>query len=538
MNVNNMTSRLLRQSRHRHALCSLGSALNVAMTALFCHITPAAHATGWYVDNAAKGAGNGTNWANAWTDMTEVVWGGSGVGPGDTLYISGGSTSKTYTNVWSAKGDGTVDNRITIRVGQDAGHNGHVRFDGAAHGDTFPVGQFTALSGNYITLDGAVDGENRMSYINIVNTNSRSYGYSVLSSSVSASIVRFVTFSNVNNGIRLGSGDGSRVHNCEFTVRGDSAIMQTVDGTGWDKILVYSNKVTVCVKPGGGGPDGFQVRPGTSVFNNRFRAKNVDFHTSGQHPDFIQGLDPRWFKFYGNDCVNYGDAGVTLAPMLGASGLQDILIFNNVFRQTTLIDNVPEYIRFLTVDKTYNGFYRNVYIVNNLFADGTNANTSIVATYRELADAGTQGTNNWIANNIWVGSSRNAYNPMFNIQFTNNPSVWTITNNIYNPMQGSSGHVVYYGAKITVSDFIANYDPAGTRALPQFWSYIPFAEDNDFRLQAGDNVARDKGLDFSHLFTTDHDGAPRTGKWDIGPFEFRDFGSRPAAPLALRISPQ
>jgi len=533
---NSMAPRSFQPSRHQRTPTLPTGVLILGLTVLsFLNAGLKSQAANWYVDNAATGANQGTNWANAWTDLTKVVWGGRGVVPGDTLHISGGSTSKTYTNFWSVTVHGTAENRITIRVGQDAGHNGHVYFDGALHGDTFPVGQFTSLGRNYLTLDGSVNGANRMSYVNIVNTNSRSYGYSVLSSSTAECSVRFVNFSNVNNGIKLGSGDGSAIHNCNFTVRGDSAIMQTADGTGWDKILLYSNNVTVWVKPGGGGPDGFQVRPGTSVFNNRFRAESVDLYTSGQHPDFIQGLDPRWFKFYGNECVNFGDAGVTLAPFYGTNGLQDILIFNNIFRQTTLIDNVPEYIRFLTVDKTYNGFYKNVYIVNNLFADGTNANTSILTTYREVANAGVQGTNNWIANNIWVGSSRNAYNPMFNIWFTNNPSVWTITNNIYNPRPGSVGHVTYYGTNKTVTDFIANYDPSGTTSLPQFVRYVPHAEANDFRLQAGDDVARDKGLDFSHLFTSDYDGNHRAGKWNIGPYQFQHSTKAPSPPTDLRL---
>src|SRR5436190_6801362 len=37
-------------------------------------------AANWYVDNAASGgAHNGTNWDNAWSDMTKVVWGANGV---------------------------------------------------------------------------------------------------------------------------------------------------------------------------------------------------------------------------------------------------------------------------------------------------------------------------------------------------------------------------------------------------------------------------------------------------------------------------
>src|SRR6266699_24767 len=84
----------------------------------------------WYVDNAASGANNGTSWASAWTSFSSIVWGSSGVKAGDTLYISGGSSSQTYTSGLSVGASGTSASRITIAVGQDAGHNGTVILSG------------------------------------------------------------------------------------------------------------------------------------------------------------------------------------------------------------------------------------------------------------------------------------------------------------------------------------------------------------------------------------------------------------------------
>jgi hypothetical protein len=495
--------------------------LLVIMAALTCFKVNSAS---WYVDNEAAGANNGTSWTDAWEDMNVVVWGGAGVAPGDTLYISGGETSKTYTNTWTVTAHGTAANRITIRVGQDEGHNGHVYFDGEGRGNQSELSFFSSISRNYITLDGSVDGEARLSYINLVNSNSvaplgRNFCFGIYSSTGIENVYKYINFSNVNSGMKLGYGS---VHNCTFRVRGDAAITQLADGTGWDQILIYSNSVTILVKPGGGGPDGFQVRPGTSVYNNAFRVEQVDYYTSGQHPDYIQGLNPRWFKFYNNVCINYGDSGVTLAPFTGSDGMQDIRIYNNIFRQTELFDNVPEYIRFITSNKQPNGFYKNIYIVNNLFADNDNANTSAVSFYSEVVDAGIQGTNNWLANNIWVGCSINAFNPMFNIRTltANNPSVWTVTNNVYHSVLGdSSGRLVYYGTNMTVAAFIAAVDLTGAGVSPTFVSYVPDSEDNDFRLAEGDTIAIDQGISFSELFTTDADGNERFGTWDIGPYE-------------------
>src|SRR5688572_7028822 len=82
----------------------------------------------WYVDNAATGANNGTSWANAWNNPTNVVW--ASVNPGDTVYVSGGSATKTYTDWLQIGKDGTPGNPITVKIGQDAGHNGIAIFNG------------------------------------------------------------------------------------------------------------------------------------------------------------------------------------------------------------------------------------------------------------------------------------------------------------------------------------------------------------------------------------------------------------------------
>lgn len=46
--------------------------------------------------------------------------------PGDTIYISGGTVSKTYNGGFARPKSGTPGNVITISTGQDAGHTGVV----------------------------------------------------------------------------------------------------------------------------------------------------------------------------------------------------------------------------------------------------------------------------------------------------------------------------------------------------------------------------------------------------------------------------
>jgi hypothetical protein len=74
---------------------------------------------------------------------------------------------------------------------------------------------------------------------------------------------------------------------------------------------------------------------------------------------------------------------------------------------------------------------------------------------------------------------------------------------------------------MSVSDWVAGYDLTGTTNIPSFVNYLGGGSADDLHLLSIDTVARDKGLDFSAIFTTDYDGNPRSGTWDIGPFEYQ-----------------
>lgn len=92
----------------------------------FAFILPAAS---WYVDNAATGENDGTSWSNAWTNPTNIIW--ASVSAGDTVFVSGGSTTKLYVDSLVIGKDGTAGSPVTVRIGQDAGHNGIAIFSNA-----------------------------------------------------------------------------------------------------------------------------------------------------------------------------------------------------------------------------------------------------------------------------------------------------------------------------------------------------------------------------------------------------------------------
>ncbi|HSD63793.1 MAG TPA: hypothetical protein VLB50_08335, partial [Ignavibacteriaceae bacterium] len=82
--------------------------------------------TNYYVDRDANGNGNGTSWANAANTISALNW--NNINGGDTVYVSGGTSSSVYdkdilTNAIITNGI------VTITKGKDSGHNGRVIFE-------------------------------------------------------------------------------------------------------------------------------------------------------------------------------------------------------------------------------------------------------------------------------------------------------------------------------------------------------------------------------------------------------------------------
>ncbi len=100
---------------------------------LFASNTKAA-GTAWYVDSAAAGSGNGTSWQNAWNNPGSVNFGL--MNAGDVLYISGGSSSKTYNGTLNIPA-GT--NGVTVTKGTVIGHSGEVIFEGQGSGSGIKI---------------------------------------------------------------------------------------------------------------------------------------------------------------------------------------------------------------------------------------------------------------------------------------------------------------------------------------------------------------------------------------------------------------
>src|SRR5690349_15494537 len=264
----------------------------------------AVNAADWYVDKNAVGSNAGTSWANAWNSFASINW--TSINPGDNLWISGGPTASTkqYIQTLFVQKSGTSGARITIGVkADDPLHNGTVVIDGSNYID--------ANGKNYITYTGNVGGQQKFRIQNQFNDSNPNFGNAVLADSSIGVKFDSMSFSNVNNALKLDNASSFWVTNVFMRqMRGDSMIKANgAFGAGWDGNKIENCDMEVVVNSiDGGGPDGIQTGNNITIRNNTFRVRRITgFYTSNQHPDMIQAPGA-FLDIYNNDFINVGDS--------------------------------------------------------------------------------------------------------------------------------------------------------------------------------------------------------------------------------------
>lgn len=104
----------------------------------------------WYVLKGATGAGNGTDWTNAWTDLSSINW--TSVQCGDTVWIGGGS----YTTSTSLTKTCTSGSPLTVQsvISSDSIPTAAAGYTTAVLNQVLITQNSFDIDGAYITLSG------------------------------------------------------------------------------------------------------------------------------------------------------------------------------------------------------------------------------------------------------------------------------------------------------------------------------------------------------------------------------------------------
>lgn len=457
-------------------------------------------AANWYASTVAQGSANGTNWANAWA-YTAVSW--ASIQPGDTLYLDGGSTSLSYGNGFTVGKSGTDDtNRITVMIGQDAGHNGTAVFSGA----------IVFSNRNYVTIDGGVGGAIHLQAANITaqTTTSPVIRYLKLDG---GSIDARYGFHGLFQHLFIDNGSGDNA--LTFSARNDKGGPNEVHA--YDDIIVEDSHIVLCANAteNGTGADGIQGAPGLTVRNNLIETKTSGCTVGTNHMDFVQ-VQAYWFSAYGNVFKDSADSVIDYDGFNGSAPTH-FRIFNNVFIKNRGGADIRFYGGLDSLDE--------IHIVNNTIVDHACCVYEPVAIYG--LNTGATVSNSEIKNNIFYN---NTLNEDLSLRIDASTG-WTAADwNVDYNLVNTSGVIKVDGATYTQAH--------GKTCAPAFAGYVFDSVASDLHLASGDTCAKDAGTPVTSLTTIDKDGNTRTAPWDMGAYEYAAAPIVSLAPASLTFSSQ
>jgi len=470
-----------------------GVAVAVGLVVVLAWSARIASAASWFVDSAVAVSGNGQSWAGAWKTFANIVWGS--VQPGDTVFISGGTTSKNYAGNLVVGTNGTSDTaRVTVRIGQDPGHTGRAILSGSLQ----------LNNRSFVTIDGSVNG---VRSIEIVNSE-------VQAQTTSNSTIQYLEIHGPGASIQgQFSGAGLRISfNYLYDISADAAISvaNSAQPVGYDRQLIDNNTINLNrdAAGSGGGSDGIQGSWGLTIANNTFM-NTIGTINPTQHQDFIQ-MQANYLTVRGNTFIAPADSSMDYDTFNGQP--HHHRIYNNVFI-------LPRGAGIRYYNSGGNAFTSidNVLIENNSFVNHTSGHQWALSFQFFTGTINPTVTNTAIRNNIFY----DCVDPV-HIEGSSNATQanWNFDYNLIHAGPSGTTAITLDGAAYTQA-----HPRTGT---PSFVAWVEnptnFGSNAftapDLHLAASDTAATGQGDNLSAVFTTDKDGLarPSTGAWDVGAY--------------------
>jgi hypothetical protein len=473
----------------------------------------------YYVDNTSTGANTGTSWTDAWQGFAAINW--SLVGPGDTIYISGGTTEKTYNEQLFIEISGTEGNPITIKVGQDIGHNGNAIITNAgSYGGLF-------IMAPYITIDGNVNGERRITIQNCTTTGVLVYGANTHNINLTYLNVLHNGDEAEEHGIRIGEVEYIKplveISHCLIDDNWQDQLsgsgIQFAPGFGY--VSVHDNIISNL------NDDGFECSlGGVDFYNNEMFGKSYD---GGEgHPDGLQFYNG-YYKIYNNKFHDVTSGNAYIYIEVGTASLsfqwENIYIYNNLIYDTEINTASPP-MRGMDcgfgVNPPSERSISNFVIANNVFVNmplhallagfGAPDINNVIIANNIVQNCHTSGGESGVAFGIYDFADSIAGNAGSGAQII-------FDHNIINRGNNGSPYIMYDEHWATQEELVTDYtiNIHGINTDPLL--------DSNYHPASESSPVVNSGMNLGAYFTTDLAGVsrPQGSGWDIGAYEYVDL---------------
>lgn len=537
---------------------------HLSVSCIVCILAISSFSASWYIDAPGAVTGgltNGTSWANAWTNPVSIAW--TSIAAGDTIYVSGGTTTKSYyQNLYptSGKSGSAAGGYITISIGQDAGHNGVAIFEGVGVGPgstsqyfwinggrnpafVHPTNHQQVITGpTAITNNTGFWIRNVLGVTQLQDNDPVVWYFTGVPSNLRFSYVEISGLSNTLCGagcdwkgtVFLASASGSMTNTVfEYLYLHDNVSQQ------FQTSLQIPNRFD-CVTfkfshIQGGGEDHFEIGGGGWTIRDSVLGETKGYGKI--HADMFQ-FTGRFFKVYNNDIreISHSILRFQTFPDGDVGLCGDFWFFNNLvtekpgrtadgglrIEQLGVVHYDPDH-------PTTNITLTNFVVANNLFFQSTSnlVGTPQLALSPLITFSKGAVTNAFIKDSKWINNIIIDRQSGLNFPATTNATpvgyVPYTTNDLwvdYNVQWATNGNLDQ-PLNVNYLDTSDMFDASNPYKFSNWTNAVGFvdAPNDNFELSPADTSALNTGFDLSAYFAFDALNRPRSGTWDRGPLE-------------------